>query len=144
VKILFDTSALVAAMVAPHPSHERSLPWLARARAGEFDWCVCTHTLVELCAVLTTLPVSPRIGPLVARRMIHENVQSRGKLVALTPADYVHVIGALSELGLSGGAIYDALIRRAARKAGADRLLTLNPRDLQRLSREGSPEIVTP
>jgi predicted nucleic acid-binding protein len=144
VKILFDTSALVAAMVAAHPSHERSLPWLARARAGEFDWCVSTHTVAELYAVLTTLPVSPRISPLMARRMIHENVQTGGKLVALTPADYVHVVGALSELGLSGGAIYDALIWRAARKSGADRLLTLNPRDFQRLSRAGGPEIITP
>lgn len=144
MKILFDTSALVAAMVAAHPAHERSLPWLVRARAGEFDWCVCTHTLAELYAVLTTLPISPRIRPLVARRMIHENVQSGGKLIGLTPADYVHVIGALSELGLSGGTIYDAMIWRAVRKSGADRLLTLNPRDFQRLQREGDPEIIAP
>ena len=144
MKILFDTSVLVAAMVAAHPQHERSLPWLVRAKAGEFDWGVCSHTLAELYAVLSNLPVSPRIDALMARRMIYENVKSGAKMIALTPADYVHVIGALSELGMAGGVVYDALILRAARKMEADRLLTLNPRDFQRLSQTGGPEIVTP
>ena len=37
MKILFDTSVLVAAIVEPHPMHGRALPWLQRAKAGEFD-----------------------------------------------------------------------------------------------------------
>ena len=144
MKMLFDTSLLVAAMISVHPHHERSLPWLVRAKAGEFEWGVCSHTLAELYAVLSNLPVSPRIDAMMARRMTYENVKSGAKMIALTPADYVLVIGALSELGLTGGIVYDALILRAARKMKADRLMTLNPRDFQRLSRAGGPEIVTP
>jgi len=31
VKVLFDTSVLVAALVAAHPAHDRAFPWLKRA-----------------------------------------------------------------------------------------------------------------
>lgn len=77
MKILFDTSVLVAAVIEPHPMHTRALPWLKRARAGEFDFFVASHTLAELYAVLTTLPVSPRISPGTAWRLIHENIGTR-------------------------------------------------------------------
>ena len=57
MKTLFDTSVLVAAVVEPHPMHVRALPWLQRAKAGEIDFFVASHTLAELYAVLTTLPL---------------------------------------------------------------------------------------
>jgi predicted nucleic acid-binding protein len=144
MNVLFDTSVLVAAMVEAHPRHAPALSWLSRARAGEFAWSVCAHTLAELYAVLTTLPVAPRIGALLAQRMIHENVKSGAKVVALTPADYVHVVGALAGTDLVGGIVYDALILRTARKSGASHLLTLNPRDFLRLETSGELEITEP
>ena len=75
MKILFDTSVLVAAVVQPHPMHSRALPWLKRAKAGEYDFVVATHTLAELYAVLTTLPVKPRISSSTAWRLIQENIE---------------------------------------------------------------------
>jgi predicted nucleic acid-binding protein len=45
---------------------------------------------------------------------------------------------------LAGGIVYDALIAACARKAGASVLYTCNPRDFQRLLREGGPAISTP
>ena len=88
MKILFDTSVLVAAVVEPHPMHRRALPWLQRAKAEECDFVVASHTLAELYAVLTTLPVRPRISPAVAWRLVHENVETSAKIVSLTPSDY--------------------------------------------------------
>ena len=50
----------------------------------------------------------------------------------------------LAELGLAGGAVYDGLIAFAARKAGADLLLTLNVEHFRRFLPEGVPDIVSP
>src|SRR3954467_7398788 len=49
-----------------------------------------------------------------------------------------------AERGLSGGVLYDALIVCAARKAGADRLLTLNQRDFRRVLPEGESILIVP
>ncbi len=144
MKILFDTSALVAGMVEPHPMHKRALPWLKRAWAGELFFFVATHTLAELYAVLTSLPVSPRISPGVARRLVHENVATRAKVVTLSAADYGAVIRRMADLELSGGVTYDALVARAAQKARVDRLLTLNPNDFRRVWPEGASVISAP
>ena len=59
MRIVFDISVLVAALVQPHPFHDRALSWLKRANAEEFDLIVSSHTIAELYAVFSTLPVSP-------------------------------------------------------------------------------------
>jgi predicted nucleic acid-binding protein len=35
MRILLDTSVLVAAMIEAHPMHERALPWLQRVQDGQ-------------------------------------------------------------------------------------------------------------
>jgi predicted nucleic acid-binding protein len=144
LKILFDTSVLVAASVEPHPMHERALAWLKRAKAGELEMLVASHTIAELYAVLTTLPVRPRITPETALRLILENVRRIAKIVALSASDYETTIERMAELGLPGGAVYDALIARAAEKSGAERLLTLNAADFERVWPEGKSLVFQP
>jgi predicted nucleic acid-binding protein len=140
MKTLFDTSALVE----PHPMHTRALPWLQRAKAGNIDFFVASHTLAELYAVLTTLPLKPRISPLTAWRLVHDNVETSAKIISLPPSDYKDTIKYVSELGLSGGIIYDALILKAAQKSGVERLLTFNVDDFIRLWPEGESSIYAP
>jgi len=137
LKVFFDTSVLVAASVEPHPMHERSLVWLKRAKAEELEMLVASHTIAELYGVLTTLPVRPRITPDTALRLILENVRKIAKVVPLSVSDYEATIDRLAELGISGGAVYDALIARAAEKSGAERVLTLNASDFERVWPEG-------
>ena len=36
MKVLFDTSVLVAGIVQVHPAHQRASPWMQRAKAWEF------------------------------------------------------------------------------------------------------------
>ena len=144
MKVMFDTSVLVAGMVEPHPAHDRALSWLKRARAGDLEFFVARHALAELFAVLTTLPVSPRISPGTARGLIRENVAGPAKTISLSAADYRAVIRRVSDLGLSGGIVYDAMIARAAKKIQVDRLLTLNPEDFKRIWPEGTSLITIP
>ena len=133
MRILFDTSVIVAAMVEAHPFHKRALPWLKKAKENNFELIIAAHTLAELYAVLSTLPVRPRISPGIAWYLIHENIESTAKIITLTPSEYSRTIKALSDKGLSGGIIYDALIAKSALKAKADRLLTLNKKDFEKI-----------
>lgn len=144
MKVLLDTSVLVAALVEPHPEHERALPWLTKARLKSNQLVMSSHSVAELYAVLSTLPVSPRISPGLAWRLIHESVEPHVTIISLTASDYITTVRHLSDLGLSGGAIYDALIVKAAQKSGVDRILTFNINDFKRVWPEGASRIVTP
>lgn len=144
MKVLLDTSVLVAALVRAHPRHADAVPWLARALAGEIALVVAAHTLAELQATLTVLPLKPRISPQTALRLRRDSLPASTEVVALTAEDYEVIVGRISELGLAGGVIYDALITRAAETAGADRLVTLNERDFRRAWPEGEVRITGP
>jgi len=105
---------------------------------------VAAHSLAELYAILTTLPIKPRILPDVARQLIEHNVLNRCKVLFLSAEDYVAVIDHLSKLEILGGATYDALIVYAAAKAKADQIITLNPKDFVRVYPELADRIISP
>ena len=92
---------------------------------------IATHSLAEVYAVLTRLPIRPRISPNLAQRLIRENLV-KFEIVPLTDEDYQMAIAQMVSLNLSGG-IYDVLIAQAAVKAKVNRLLTLNPNHFLRL-----------
>ena len=144
MKILFDTSILIAALVESHPMHGRAFPWLKKAKTKAIEMVVAGHTLAELYAVLSTLPIKPRIVPAVAWRLICENVEATGKIVSLTPAEYWTVIKQVSQSGLAGGIIYDALIAKVAQKAQVEQLLTVNSEHFKRVWPAGENKIITP
>lgn len=144
MKILFDTSVIIAALVETHPMHNRAFPWLKRAMANEFELTVAGHTMAESYAVLSTLPIKPRITPLVARKLISENIEPNSKIISLTAGDYKAVIKQISELGLAGGIIYDALIAKVAQKSKVERLLTLNIDHFNRVWPDGQKVIALP
>jgi predicted nucleic acid-binding protein len=144
VKVLLDTSVLIAALVRAHPRHADACPWLVRARAGEIGMVVAAHTLAELHATLTTLPVRPRISPETAARLRDDNLPDTAEIVALTADDYRSVLRHVVELGLAGGVVYDALIARVAENARVDRLVTLNEADFRRAWPEGTDRITGP
>jgi predicted nucleic acid-binding protein len=144
MKVLFDTSILVAALVEPHPRHTQALSWLRRGKEKEIDIFLASHTIAELYAVLSTLPVSPRITSGLAWRLIHDSVEPLVSIVSLSTSDYLMTVKRMSELGIFGGAIYDALIVKAAQKSGADSVLTFNASDFKRIWPEEAARIITP
>lgn len=144
MKTVFDTSVLVAAIVEAHPMHERALPWLQRASRKEIKGCVAPHTLAELYAVLTRLPLRPAISPDLAWRLIRENVLAHFDVVSLLDKDYCAVIENLAALGISGGATYDALIAQAASTCEADQIVTLNSEHFRRVRPDLASRIVVP
>jgi predicted nucleic acid-binding protein len=135
VKTLFDTSVLVASFWVDHPKHRGSIFWLEQVKSGKIEGVISSHTLAEIYAVLTSLPVRPRISPTLAQQMSQENL-ARFEVISLTPEDYQMVVTQMVNLNLTGGAIYDALIAQAALIAKVAQLLTLNPNHFTRLGEE--------
>ena len=144
MKTLFDTSVIVAGLVEAHPMHGRTFHWIKQAKDKKLELVVAAHTIAESYAVLSSLPIKPRISPLVARKLLRENIESFGKIISLTPVEYLDTITRLSEIGLAGGIIYDALIARVALTFRVERLVTLNVEDFRRVWPKGEDVIVAP
>lgn len=144
MRILFDTSMLVAAVVEGHPAHAVAFPWLQRVKARTDVGVVTAHSLAEMYAVLTRLPVRPAIPPAIAQRIIAINILDTCEVVALTAADYTALLGHVAGQGVIGGAVYDALLLHAAWRANVDRVVTLNARDFRRVYPALADRIVSP
>jgi predicted nucleic acid-binding protein len=135
---------LVAALVETHPNHTRAFPWLQKAKAKAFSGFVAAHSIAELYNILTVLPIRPRISPAIAVQAIQRDVLDQLTAVSLAREDYTAVTEHLSASGIIGGAIYDALILRAAVKANVDQVVTFNADDFARVYPELADKIVSP
>ncbi len=144
MKILFDTSVIIASFIDWHEYHSRALPWFLKAAKGNVQFFVSAHTLIETYSVLTTYPSSPKLSPQECRQFISENIEKRAEIISLNAKDYSKVLDRMLSLNLSGGAIYDALLAQAAQKAKVDYLLTFNERDFLRVWPEGAKKIKVP
>ena len=145
MRILFDSSILIASFIGAHPKHHAAFPWLQRAKTKEISLIVSAHTLAECFSVLTRLPLSPRILPATAYYLLQENVKKLAEIITLSSQDYLMILKQMTELGLGGGIIYDAITVKAAKKAKVDKILTFNHKDFVRLvSVEESTFILSP
>ena len=143
VRVLLDTSVLVPALVRALPQHEKAAPHLEAAARGEMDLVISTHALAECYASLTSLPLSPKIAPGQARRLIEENVASNAEtIVTIGADDYLDVLQRMSDLGLQSGSVYDGLHVQCAEKASVAELRTFNGRDFRRIPPADPIELV--
>ena len=75
---------------------------------------------------------------------ILRQMRQRVRLVSLTDGEYLSTIESLAAKGLSGGMVYDGLIARCARKAGATRIYTWNIRHFKIVDEELAAIVYTP
>lgn len=144
MKTLLDTSVLVAAFVGRHPRHTVAMRCYQAALAPKNNLLVAAHSLAELYAVLTRLPSRPRITGGVARSLIRDNVSRPARIVTLSGSDYASAIDRMADKGLTGGAVFDALVAQAAIKADAKRLFTFNRSDFVRVWPEAGERLQVP
>jgi predicted nucleic acid-binding protein len=144
MKALLDSATLIAAMLPDHVHHADAYPWLARGKAGGFEFFASGHSLAEVYSVLTRLPRMPRIGPAEAWKLLENNVVSCASLITLSGSEYAALIAELSQRGVIGGAVYDAVIAKTAELAQVDRLITLNEAHFLRVWPSGASRIASP
>jgi predicted nucleic acid-binding protein len=105
--LLLDTSAAIALVSQGHSLHGR-VREMARGHAlglaGHAEW--------ETYSVLTRLPPPRRISPASALRLIRTNFPESRRLPQAAAAT---LLEELSDHGIAGGSVYDALVGAAAR-----------------------------
>jgi predicted nucleic acid-binding protein len=91
------------------------------------------HSLAEVYAVMTALPVKPLIPPEQALLFVEE-VRNRLTLVSLNGEDYFAAIERTAGRGSGGGRVYDALLLACAVKVEARTIYTWNLKHYQSLA----------
>lgn len=103
-----DTSAAVALVVEDHEAHPATLDAVRGLRLG-----LAGHAWFEAYSVLTRLPAGMRRSPGdVVRILTHNFPETK----FLSESQAATLARELVDLGISGGAVYDALVAAAARQ----------------------------
>jgi predicted nucleic acid-binding protein len=121
-----DTSVVVAAFASWHAQHE------AANHAVHGGARLVAHCAVEAFSVLTRLPPPHRVPAHLVRDFLATRFPD--SYVALDADEYRALISHLVELGISGGAAYDALIATTALHAG-ETLISCDQRAAQTYER---------
>jgi predicted nucleic acid-binding protein len=106
--VLLDTSTAVALVVEDHEAHGSTRAALQGRRLG-----LAGHAWFETYSVLTRLPAGLRRSPSDAVRLLTRNFPASG---FLGEAEAAGLSVEIAGLGISGGAVYDALVGAAARQ----------------------------
>lgn len=119
---------MISAICSWHEHHDRTLA-AVEARLGRGDRiAVAGHALAETFVVLTRLPAPYRLAPRDAWALIKANFVETASVTTLNGAGYVALLDRVASGGTSGGAAYDLIVALCAAQAGADTVMTLNPR----------------
>ena len=114
---LLDTSAALAFVQPSHAAHATTYGALVGRAKG-----LAGHAAFETFSVLTRLAPPDRLAPQAAQRLIEVNFPHTR---FLSPKGSAALVTQLAANGVSGGAVYDALVAAAAAEHG----LTLVSRD---------------
>jgi predicted nucleic acid-binding protein len=132
--IFFDTTVLVAASEQSHPHYAQARPALLRVAAGRDKGFMGLHSIAEVFATLTRLPVQPRIHPVEAARIVTENILPHFEVVSLGKKDYLEALHTMASDGWIGAKIYDALLLSCAGRCAVERIYTFNLGDFRQLA----------
>lgn len=108
--LLLDTSAAIALVVEDHEAHAATLAAVRGRRLG-----LAGHAWFETFSVLTRLPGGRRRSPADAEALLAHDFP----MTAFLAADAARALAReFAHVGVSGGAVYDALVGAAARQHG--------------------------
>ena len=106
--LLLDSSAAIALVVAGHEAHQETLEAVRGRRLG-----LAGHAWFETYSVMTRLPAGLRRTPTDTFQILLRNFPESG---FLGEPDTASLAEEMAQLGISGGAVYDALVGAAARQ----------------------------
>ena len=133
MRILVDTSILIAICVQNHPNHDSARQWFRKAEQEQAELFISSHSLMEAYSVLTRAPFQPKIGADQAKEMLEKNVLSRVSLISLEGDAYVKLMQKLADGQIIGGKTYDAIILACAEASNTKQVITSNFKDFLKL-----------
>jgi len=140
----FDTSVLIAGSIDFGRSSQHALLLMDAVANGQIERPLTAwHCCLEFYSVTTRLPEEYRLEPVIALRLLREEILPRFSVHAL-PAELREefLISTVGD-GTIGGRIYDAHIAEIARQAGARLVVTENRRHFTSLLRHGIRVLVS-
>jgi len=126
-----DANCLIATVAAWHEHHQLVSRELSRRLASGGAMVVPVPSLTEAFSVLTRMPKPQRLSPADAWRALDASFVMLGRIYALEGDAATAVLAKSAAAGVGGGRIYDVIIGECARLAGAEALVTLNPRHFE-------------
>ncbi len=113
------------------------MPALLRVVRGRDKGFISAHSIAEVYAALTRVPVQPRIHPVEAARIISENILPHFAVLAIRKEDYLEALNMMAAGSWIGAKIYDVLLLQCAGRCAADRIYTFNLADFRQLAPDG-------
>jgi predicted nucleic acid-binding protein len=104
--LVLDTSVAIPLLVQAHGAHAAVTNWCDGRKVA-----LTGHAVAETYSVLTRLPGDIRLAPLDAARLLQTRFETPLVLGLVTSRTLAQRLG---ELGIVGGAVYDALVALAA------------------------------
>lgn len=117
--IAVDTSVVVAGLASWHEGHTPARAALARKPR------LPAHVALEVYSVLTRLPPPHQVTPALVVAFLEDHFPD--PVLPYPAARHLSLLKEASEKGITGGALYDALVADTANHAGAT-LLTRDRR----------------
>lgn len=136
---LLDTSVILASLDPDEAAHASCDDLVSKGGHSLY-----VHALAEAFSILTGGQRARRLDADTAYRLLDESVIPFVQTVSLTGKEVMAALRDSRARGVRGGAVYDYLHLVAARKAGVERLITLDQRHFQALVRAGDPRIEAP
>jgi predicted nucleic acid-binding protein len=133
--IALDTSVIVAGLLSWHGRHEAARQNLEAVLAVD-EVVLPVHVLLESYSVMTRLLAPHRLAPADAAELLEGTFRRPSRLAGIPANEMWGLVRALADRGVAGGAVYDAEILECARRAGATKVLALNPRHFERVATE--------
>ena len=141
MKEFFDTSVLIGAFWRGHLHHEASLKLVSAAKKRKS--ACAAHTLAEVYATMTALPVKEVIPPDQALLFVQET-RERFTIVSLGEDEYFQTIQQAAARGFVSGRVYDALLLQCAAKVKAETIYTWNLKHFRAIRPDDAHRMRTP
>jgi predicted nucleic acid-binding protein len=141
VKAFLDTSVMIAAFWGDHTDHDASLRVFAEAKR---QTAACgIHSLAEVYATMTALPVRPLLAPEQVFLFVQQ-IRERLTTITLEEAEYLEAIRLWADRHQRSGSVYDALLLACARKSRAETIYTWNAKHFRQIAPDLAGRIRTP
>lgn len=137
----FDSSVIIGVILADCPEHTDC----AKAWAAATDKVIYSHGLLETFCQLTGGRLGEPVPPDAAAESIARNIErNQIRVITFETAEMLEHLAKARRHGVRGGAVYDYMHLCVARKAGVERIFTLNKRHFIAITPDLAPKILHP
>ena len=136
-KTALDTNVVIASLLSWHEFHGRASAALTAARGRGERLILPLPVLVQAFSVMTRLPAAQGLPPEAAREALRASFRAVSDVVAPPAGSAWRLLDDAIAQRVRGGALYDFQILECAARAGATRLITLDPGDFVRFGERG-------